>query len=419
MVLVFLRYGGILFQPVQHTGLQGVQVRTVLTVGVGIGAVGVVQLFLRGSKALGLGHGLKDQVLLCQMLKVSVGCGQHGIGIGVALRLGKSIQIHAVGGGVLVVVVQEHADVIAGDLAGQLLEGGVRHQVVHDGVFIVGGIQRIVKVAAQLVDGVQIIADAKVGVHPLVGQLRGHAFGNGVQRHAEHGFLAAEGDRVALGIGGIAVAVREGDGHVKGIAHIVPDDLVLKAIDEGTAAKGQVVAGGSAAGKGHAVHGAGVIDVGNISALGGTAGNGLGRGVLVQQVVHLLLQFIFGGGQVVLLQGDGAEVLRQGHIVQRFDAAPIAVFVQTIAVIKGLVVEVGNRAKLRDGCGSRRSTVGLLVLCQHETGKNDAHRCGDGQQDAQEFFGVVFQKKYLHKNRPDAQQKTGTGRTDTHLLYTF
>ena len=144
-----------------------------------------------------------------------------------------------------------------------------------------------------------------------------------------------------------------------------------------------------------------------------------GGGVLVQQAVHLLLQLIFGGGQVALLQGDGAEVLRQGHIVQRFDAVPIAVFVQTIAVIKGLVVEVGNRAKLRDECGSRRSAVGLLVLCQHETGKNDAHHCGDGQQDAQEFFGVVFQKKYLHKNRPDAQQKTGTGRTDTHLLYTF
>lgn len=102
-----------------------------------------------------------------------------------------------------------------------------------------------------------------------------------------------------------------GDGHIKGIAHIVPDDLILKAIDKGTAAKGQVVAGGSAAGKGHAVHGAGVINVGNISALGGTAGNGLGRGVLVQQVVHLLLQFIFGGVQVVLLQGNGAEVLRQ------------------------------------------------------------------------------------------------------------
>ena len=108
MVLVFLRYGGILFQPVQHTGLQGVQVRTVLTVGVGIGALGIVQLFLRGSKALGLGHGLKDQVLLCQMLKVSVGCGQHGIGIGVALRLGKSIQIHAVGGGVLVEIGRAH-----------------------------------------------------------------------------------------------------------------------------------------------------------------------------------------------------------------------------------------------------------------------------------------------------------------------
>ena len=30
MVLVFLRYGGILFQPVQHTGLQGVQAGAVL-----------------------------------------------------------------------------------------------------------------------------------------------------------------------------------------------------------------------------------------------------------------------------------------------------------------------------------------------------------------------------------------------------
>ena len=192
----------------------------------------------------------------------------------------------------------------------------------------------------------QIVADAKVGLHPFIGQLGGHALGKGVQGHAEHGFLAAEGDRVALGVGRIAVAVREGDGHIKGIAHIVADDLVLKAIDEGTAAQRQVVAGGSAAGKGHAVHGAGVIDVGNIPALGGTAGNGLGGGVLVQQAVHLLLQLIFGGGQVALLQGDGAEVLRQGHIVQRFDAAPIAVFVQTIAVIKGLVVEVGHRTKL-------------------------------------------------------------------------
>ena len=52
MVLVFYVYGGILFQPVQHTGLQGVQVRTVLAVSGSIGALGIVQLFLRGSKAL-------------------------------------------------------------------------------------------------------------------------------------------------------------------------------------------------------------------------------------------------------------------------------------------------------------------------------------------------------------------------------
>ena len=91
MVPVFLRYGGILFQPGQHTGLQSVQVRTALTVGVGIGAVGVVQFFLRGSKALGFGHGLKDQILLCQMLKIGIRSGQHGIRTGVALRLGKGV----------------------------------------------------------------------------------------------------------------------------------------------------------------------------------------------------------------------------------------------------------------------------------------------------------------------------------------
>ena len=132
-------------------------------------------------------------------------------------------------------------------------------------------------------------------------------------------------------------------------------------------------------------------------------------GVLVQQVVHLLLQFIFGGGQVVLLQGDGAEVLRQGHIVQRFDAAPIAVFVQTIAVIKGLVVEVGNRAKLRADaewkCTAGRSAVGLLVLCQHETGKMTHTAAAMASRMHRSFLVLFFKKKYLHKNRPDAQQK--------------
>ena len=43
---------------------------------------------------------------------------------------------------------------------------------------------------------------------------------------------------------------------------------------------------------------------------------------------------------------------------------------------------------------------------------------GDGQQDAQEFFGVVFQKKYLHKNRPAGCSGRKTG-IDSHPLYTF
>ena len=245
---------GAFLHLVQHSQLQGVQHTALCAVGVGVGAVGAVDLLLCGGDVQLLRNGLKDQILLGQMLKVGVRICQHRVGIGVALGLCVGVQLHAVLGSKLRVIVQEHTDVVAGDLGGDLLEGGVIEQIVHHGVVQIVGVQGAVKVLAQGVCGVQIVAGGKVRLHPLVGQGGHNALGDGVQCHAEHGFLAAEGDGVALGVGGVAVALREGDGHIKGVADIVADDLVLKAVNEGVAAQRQVVACSGAAGKGHPVH---------------------------------------------------------------------------------------------------------------------------------------------------------------------
>ena len=60
------------------------------------------------------------------------------------------------------------------------------------------------------------------------------------------------------------------------------DDLILKAVNKGMAAQRQVIAGGSAAGKGYAIHRAGIVDVHGVAALGCPVGDVLGGGVLVQ-----------------------------------------------------------------------------------------------------------------------------------------
>ena len=108
------------------------------------------------------------------------------------------------------------------------------------------------------------------------------------------------------------------------------------------AAQRQVVAGGSAAGKGYAIHRAGIVDIHGVAALGCPVGDVLGGGVLVQQSVDLGLDLGLGGLDIGLGKRQRGYILRQGHIVQRFDAAPIAVFVQTIAVIKGHIVQCAD-----------------------------------------------------------------------------
>ena len=136
-----------------------------------------------------------------------------------------------------------------------------------------------------------------------------------------------------------------------------------------------------------------VVSIMPQSVLGGAAGDRLAGGVLVQQAVQLELKLVIGGGQVLAGQGDGVVVLGQGHIVGGLDAGPVAVFVQTFAVVKGFVVEVGNSAELRD----RRCSclVGLLFAGQGEAGENDAYCRRDDAQDAKDLASGAFQKKYL------------------------
>ena len=96
---------------------------------VAVGAAGVgsgsgIQLLLGGLDALAFGNGLIQQVLFGQVSDHAVRSAQHGVGVGVALCLGDGVQIAAVVAGQLVVVIQEHAGVVAGHLAGQILKGG-------------------------------------------------------------------------------------------------------------------------------------------------------------------------------------------------------------------------------------------------------------------------------------------------------
>ena len=296
-------------------------------------------------------------------------------------------------------VVQEHTDVVAGDLGGNLLEGGVREQIVHRGVVQIVGVQGAVKVLAQGVCGVQVVAGGKIGLHPLVGQGGHNALGDGVQGHAEHGLLAAEGDGVALGVGGVAVALREGNSHIKGVADVVADDLILEAVNEGVAAQRQVVAGGGAAGKGYAIHRAGIVDVYGVAALGCPVGDVLGGGVLVQQGVDLGLDLGLGGLDIGLGKRQRGYIIRQGHIVQCADAGPVAVIVQPFGVIEVGVVEIRHLAVGGHACaGCGRVCRGAALLFeQHKAGRSYAQHSSHRAQHTQQDLGNAFQKRYLLK----------------------
>lgn len=55
----FSGHSSVVFQPVQHAGLQRVQAGAILAVGVGVLGVGSVDLLLGGGDVLGIGHGLE------------------------------------------------------------------------------------------------------------------------------------------------------------------------------------------------------------------------------------------------------------------------------------------------------------------------------------------------------------------------
>ena len=70
---------------------------------------------------------------------------------------------------------------------------------------------------------------AEVAGHPCVGQLGQDALTDVVEGHGEDGLLAAELHSIAAGVGGVAVAVGEGDVDVELLASSVADDLILEA----------------------------------------------------------------------------------------------------------------------------------------------------------------------------------------------
>ena len=369
-----------------HQGHHGA---VVLAVGVLIIGVGV-QLLLRGGDVQRLSHGLIEQSFLGVVFQTALEMGQHIVGALVAQQiLDEAVEVIAVVARQRAVVVQALVDLIIHHLLGDGLEGGVFQQVVHDGGVEVRGVELVLIVGAQGLHGVDVVGGAEGAGHPCVGELGQDAFADVVEGHGKDGFLAAELHSIAAGVGGIAVAVGEGDVDVEGLAGLVADDLVFKAVDESAAAQRQIVVLGAAAGERHVVHRADIVDVHGVSVGGSAVGDVLGGGILAQQIADLLLHFLAGGLDVRALDGDGCKVFGQGHIVQSADALPVALLVQTIAVVEVLVVVVGRAAECGRRCRAGCSTVGLAAA------GSEAQRQSAGADKAESLGENTFQKNSL------------------------
>ncbi len=138
----------------------------------------------------------------------------------------------------------------------------------------------------------------------------------------------------------------------------MPHDLILKAVDEASAAQRQAVAAVGAPAESHAVHRARIVDVDGVPVCGCPVGDLLFGGVLAQQVIDLRLHILFGGLHIRPGNGDGRIVLGQGDIIQCLDALPEAVLIQPVAVCKILIIVICRTAVGRDclagrgrGCG--------------------------------------------------------------------
>ena len=103
--------------------------------------------------------------------------------------------------------------------------------------------------------------------------------------------------------------LREGHGDIKGLAGGVAYDLILKAIDESTAAQGQAVAAVSAAAERNAIHGTGIVDVDGITVRCGTVRHLLLGGVVAEQAVDLALDLLLGRLDLRTLEGKACKVL--------------------------------------------------------------------------------------------------------------
>ena len=230
---------------------------------------------------------------------------------------------------------------------------------------------------------------AEVAGHPCVGQLGQDALADVVEGHSEDGFLAAELHSIAAGVGGVAVAVGEGDVDVEGLAGLVADDLLFEAVDEGVAAQRQVIVLCAAASERHTVHRAGVVDVDGVAVGGGAVGDVVGGGIPTQKIVDLLLDLLAGGFDVRALDSDGRKVLGQGHIVQCPDALPVALFVQTVAVVEVLVIVVGRAAER-----GRRRRAGRGAVSLAAAGREAQRQSADADK-AERLGEDTFQKNSL------------------------
>ena len=377
--------------------------RSVVAAEIGVHRCGVA------AEAHLLGHSLHEQGLLGDGADAVVRIRKVGVHIVIAAahHAGGKQGVH--GGAVVLRVgvdaVQQHIAVVVQRDLGQLI--GVADLVVQGGVDLAGLIvieHRALDKRLQLVNAVQVHRGGEVLLHPVIGQLGGDGLLDVVQGRLKDGLLAAQ-VRVAVVFG-------EGDGDIKGLAGGMADDLILKAVDKGTAAEGQVVAAALtvAAVKGNAVNAAHIVDVDGIAVRSGAVGDlRVGRKAGKDIRIDIVGDVVLTDLTEISADRDVGVVIGQIHIVGSGHALEVAVLIKRIGkaeisqisvggIIGGLAGGggVGGRSRLSGGGGC---LVIALAAGGQGSGHADSQTKGRQTVDMIQFHGyLLFLYKIAYHN---------------------
>ena len=303
--------------------------------------------------ALGLGNGLEDEQLAGRFFGLRRHFGAESVLAFIAHQGEEGGQVQAVLRGAAGRAGNVHFHHGVDDALGHLAHGRVLGEIGQQPVVLVGFLHLLLHGGVQLGQGgpaavrLEVFGDEGVGEFGVF-----HLALNVVDGGHKHGLFVLQHHGVAVLIGGVVVALGEGDHHVHGLAGLVADDLGQEIVDVigGARGHGGAAAAGASARKLHPVHAAHVVDVHLVAVFHGAVGDFCLFAEGLHQAVLQFLDVLGGGGD--LAGGDrNALVFGQGDVIERFHALPEAfvgnafAVVQRAAARRGLAGRAGGRGR--------------------------------------------------------------------------